>query len=477
MPAGIPTSNILQPGAISISGGANRALVSQLQLLKPAYYNKYTEKYGNEDFTWWLATYGGMEKALNRDYFWFENRGKLMIAVTNLNIASAPAVGAVVNNLQISAADYYSSTQAPLRNGETVYIASNFVEGVISNLSTATPSAFTFSVTPKRGDLAFAGPTGNLEAGEILYFGGDMDAGEASDSINPEIHLDQKYQNSITELRESWSATDLAEMTEVFYDSGISGDSVAGGAQSGYSLFTYKGLVKSNTRYKDYIEQKLMFGDVVTNPLITNGSVGSQGVIPKILQDGETVGYTPGTLDINKLHEISRIMDVNGAANQAMWLQDIFQRQNFSDGIFKEFPAGAFVWGKGEASQDASIAYGFKSILIDGYLYNVKKYKFFNGEVRTGKTASVDRWRDFGVICPNGETRDAKDATKTYKNLTVMYQDPPKGGTIGNGIRVWQWGGGSMNPTTGKMNDNVEQICYRSTRVVACNQFLVVEAA
>src|SRR6185503_7990563 len=274
--------------------------------------------------------------------------------------------------------------------------ASNFVEGVISNLSTATPSAFTFSVTPKRGDLAFAGPTGNLEAGEILYFGGDMDAGEASDSINPEIHLDQKYQNSITELRESWSATDLAEMTEVFYDSGISGDSVAGGAQSGYSLFTYKGLVKSNTRYKDYIEQKLMFGDVVTNPLITNGSVGSQGVIPKILQDGETVGYTPGTLDINKLHEISRIMDVNGAANQAMWLQDIFQRQNFSDGIFKEFPAGAFVWGKGEASQDASIAYGFKSILIDGYLYNVKKYKFFNGEVRTGKTASVDRWRDFG---------------------------------------------------------------------------------
>src|SRR6185312_7111319 len=296
MPAGIPTSNILQPGAISISGGANRALVSQLQLLKPAYYNKYTEKYGNEDFTWWLATYGGMEKALNRDYFWFENRGKLMIAVTNLNIASAPAVGAVVNNLQISAADYYSSTQAPLRNGETVYIASNFVEGVISNLSTATPSAFTFSVTPKRGDLAFAGPTGNLEAGEILYFGGDMDAGEASDSINPEIHLDQKYQNSITELRESWSATDLAEMTEVFYDSGISGDSVAGGAQSGYSLFTYKGLVKSNTRYKDYIEQKLMFGDVVTNPLITNGSVGSQGVIHKILQDGETVGYTPGTL-------------------------------------------------------------------------------------------------------------------------------------------------------------------------------------
>src|SRR5882757_8204547 len=118
--AGIPTSNILQPGQISVTGGANRALVSQLQLLKPAYYRTSVEKYGSEDYTWWVATYGGMEKAENRDYFWFENRGKLMVAVTNLNLVSTPAAGAIVNNLQISAGDYYTSTQSPLRNGETV---------------------------------------------------------------------------------------------------------------------------------------------------------------------------------------------------------------------------------------------------------------------------------------------------------------------------------------------------------------------
>lgn len=475
--AGIPTSNILQPGAISITGGVNRALVSQLQLLKPAYYKTYTEKYGNEDFTWWLATYGGMERAENRDYFWFENRGKLMVAVTNLSKATTPAAGAKVTGLQISAADYYTTTEAPLRNGETVYIASNYVEGVISELNTGTPGAFTFSVTPKRLDQAFAGPTGSLEAGEILVFGGDMDAGEASDSIEPLIHLDQKYSNSVTELRESWSATDLAEMTAVYYDSGVTGDSLAGGAQSGYSLFTYKGLVKSNTRYKNYVEKKLMYGDVVTNTLITNGTVGSQGIIPKILQDGETVGYTPGTLDINKLHEITRIMKVNGCAIQNMWLMDMFQKQNFSDGIFKEFPAGAFVWGQGEKSEEASVAYGFQKMFIDGFLLQTKLYSQFNTEYTTGKTPSVDRYRDFGVIMPQGGTTDAKDATKSYKNITVMYQDPPAGGTVGNGIRVWQWGGGSRNPTDGKMKDRVEQICYRGTRIVAANQFLVVEAA
>ena len=51
MPQGIPTANILQPGSISIAGGANRALVSLLQLLTPQYYKKYVERYGNEDFT------------------------------------------------------------------------------------------------------------------------------------------------------------------------------------------------------------------------------------------------------------------------------------------------------------------------------------------------------------------------------------------------------------------------------------------
>ena len=79
--AGIPTSNILQPGNISIVGGVNRALISQLQILKPALYNKYTEKYGDEAYIMWLQTYAGMEKAINQTYTWAENRGKLMPAL------------------------------------------------------------------------------------------------------------------------------------------------------------------------------------------------------------------------------------------------------------------------------------------------------------------------------------------------------------------------------------------------------------
>ena len=483
--AGIPTSNILQPGAISVTGGVTRALISDLQLLTPQFYNKYVEKYGSEEFFMWLATYGGMEEVKNRDFFWFENRGKLMVAVTNSADATSSGANATVS-VTISNADLYSGTlsgtNSPLRVGETVRIASNNVEGVILTV----PTSSTCTIRPKKAGTAFVsagqGVTGKLLAGEVLIFGGLTDAGEASQYIEPLIHLDQKYTNTITEMRESWAATDLAEMTEVYYSSGVSGSEVPGGGQAGTSFFTLKGLKKANTRFLNNIEAKLMRGNIQDNTAMTynsftSNSVGTQGFIPKVSADGETVGYTPGTLDIAKLHEITRIMDVNGCAKDNLWLQDIYQRQNFSDGIFKEFPAGAWVWGSNEKSEEANINYGVQSIMIDGYRFGVKKYAQFNTEVTTGKTPTVDAFRNYGIICPQGSTRDAKDSTKEYKNIQVMYQAPVKGGTIGNGIRVWQWGGASQDPTTGTMTDNIETITYRGTRVVAANQFIIVQSA
>jgi len=265
-------------------------------------------------------------------------------------------------------------------------------------------------------------------------------------------------------------------MTEVYYNTGVTGDNLGGVMQSGTSYFTYKALTKTEVRFLNSIDAKLMRGDAVTNTgLLSSTSVGAQGFIPKITADGETVNYTPGTLDISKLHEITRIMDVNGCAKQNIWLQDIFQRQDFSDGIFKEYPAGAFVYGQGEKSKEASVAYGFQEILIDGYLLQVKKYSPWNTEVQTGKTPTTDYFRNYGVIAPQGGTTDAKDYTP-MKNIQVMYQQPQKGGTTGNAIRVWPWGGGSLNPTDGTLKDHVSMITYRSTRVTGANQFVIVSA-
>ena len=151
--AGIPTSNILQPGSISLQT-QNRQLMVDLQLLTPQYYKQYTQKYGNEDFTWWLAAHSGMEEVKNLNYFWFENRGKLMPGVTN-NRTVAAAAGASITLTLGSEAYYNSGTQSPLRVNETLRVASSNIEGVIVSIDDSVPNAFTFVVAPKQTTQGF----------------------------------------------------------------------------------------------------------------------------------------------------------------------------------------------------------------------------------------------------------------------------------------------------------------------------------
>lgn len=474
--AGIPTSNIQQPGVITTSGGVNYSIISGLQLLTPVYWKRYVERYGAEAYDYffqWLGTFGGMEMVKNQNFFWYESRGKNQIAITNLTQVTNPAAGATVT-VDIPSSELYSSgTYSPLRVGETVYVASSNIEGEIITV----PSVSQATIRPKQAADAFvsAGST-SLLAGEILIFGGLTDVGEASSERAPQTHLDVRMENNITVIREDYAATDFAEMSDVWYDEGVSGTAPQGVNQSGTSFFTYKALVKTDRRFLNSQESKLMRGDAVTNTgLLNNPTTGCQGFIPTVLANGENVNYTAGTLDIAKLHQITRIMDVNGCAKENIWLMDIFQRQDFSDGIFKEYPAGAFVYGTGEKSQEASVAYGFQEILIDGYLFKTKKYSPWNTEVQTGLTPNVDFFRDFGVIAPQGGTPDAKTYTQ-LKNIQMMYMQPQKGGTTGNGIRAWAYGGGSVNPTDGTLIDKISMATYKSVRTAAANQFVIVSA-
>lgn len=473
---GILTSNINQPGVISITGGTNYSIISGLQLLTPVYWKKYVERYGPEAYDYffqWLATFGGMELVKNQNFFWYESRGKNQIAVTNLTTQSAPAAGATVT-VTIPASELYSSsTYSPLRVGETVYVASSNIEGEIITV----PAIDTATIRPKIATDAFVSAnSADLLAGEILIFGGLTDVGEASSERTPQTHLDVRMENNITVIREDYAATDFAEMSDVWYDEGVSGSAPNGVNQSGTSYFTYKALVKTDRRFLNSIESKLMRGDAVTNTgLLNNPTPGCQGFIPTITANGELVNYTPGTLDIAKLHQITRIMDVNGCAKENVWLMDIYQRQDFSDGIFKEYPAGAYVWGQGANSEEATVAYGTQQMLIDSYMFRAKKYSPWNTEVQTGLTPATDFFRDYGVISPMGTVPDAK-TYNPIKNITVMYQQPQKGGTVGNGIRAWAYGGGSVNPTDGTLVDKISMAKYCGIRTAAANQFVIVSA-
>ena len=478
---GISTTSIFTPSAISLPA-ANYQLISDLQLLAPHYWKQFVEKYGDQDYTQWLSTFAGMEKVDGRAFFHFEDLGKLMVAITSKNAISAPAAGATVTVTLITADHYQSGTESPIRVGETVKTASSGIEGKVLTVNKATPNAHFMTVRPLRSDQAFVSAgSANLLANEVIKLMSNSEAGESSTNIDPQMPVGERIDNTTTEIREDWDATDRAEMEAVYYDYDRAAPT-PGINRDGQGAYTYRGLVAANRRFLNNVAFKLMFGGIQNNTGLNPGTVGTKGLVPEIVARGQATTYSLGSLDLGKIHAITAQMDVQGNPVQNDWLMDIFQRQEFDDTLFAQYPAGAFVWGQGSQSEEASVGYGFQNFRIDAYMLRLKKYSMFNTEVIYGKTPDVDQYRNFGIIIPNGSVNTKYNnggETKMGKlpNATVMYQDPRGGGTISNAIKVWQYGGASPAANSATMNDTVSMITYRAIRAAGLNQFFTVSGS
>lgn len=470
--AGISTSNVYSPSVISLPA-ANYEIISDLNLLAPHYWKDFVQKYGDQNYTQWLATFAGMDKVDGREFFHFESLGKRMVAVTNKTAVVAPAVGATVT-VAIDTDDHWDSgTKSPIRVGETVRLASNGVEGKVLSVNKATPDAHTMTVRPLKSDVAFASAgSANLLVGEVIKLGSNTEAGEASTNIDPQMPIDERINNTTTEIRDDWTATDRAEMEVIYYDYTDDGGFGSAGINRGkQGAYTYRGLVEANKRFLNNVDLKLLFGGVQTNTGLNAGTVGTKGMVPEIVSRGTAVTYSLGSMDLAKIHAITAQMDVQGNPVMNDWLMDIFQRQEFDDTLFAQYPAGAFVWGQGSMSEEASVGYGFQNFRIDGYMLRLKKQNMFNTEVLYGKTPDVDQYRNFGIIAPNGFVANRG---KKIPNVSVMYQEPVGGGTISNGVKIWEYGGAAPTNLTATMQHTVSMIKYPGMRVAGINQFFTV---
>lgn len=474
---GTPTTNIFQPGAIAVPM-VTRQLVSDLQLLQRHFYNKFIEKYPEQDYFKWLETFAGMELTKGRDFYHYESKGKLMLSVAVQTAITTPAAGAnvVITLTADSHLTANGTNYSPIRIGETIRLASNDKEGKIIAVNKTVDNAHTATIRPNRSDVALTSAgSANLLAGEVIKLVGNMDAGEASTSIDTQTPTDEKITNYISTMRDTYTASDLAEMEEIEYKA-PAGDAPINTGNI-VSAYTVRGMQEWNKRYMNNCSFKLMFGDLVTNTSLATSAAGTQGLIPAITARGTTTTYTGGGMTIAKIHEMLRLQSVNGGAKQIQWLQDIFQNNDFNDGLTAQYTAGGFVYGTGSASKEASVAFGFREFYIDGFLLQIERYAPFNTENVYGRTPTIDKYRDFGIMIPQGTTYD-RERARTIPNLTIMYQEPPTvqapSGSIGNGIRVWRHGGGSPNATNGTLTDSVEMVSYKGLRAAAMNNFQLV---
>jgi hypothetical protein len=445
-PAGIAGSNVPV------------SLLSDLQILTPHSYPDFIQKYGNENYSWLLEAIGLKEKINGQTFFHFEPYGKLHSSIKNNALVTPSGAGDSVT-VTLASTDYFNSgTESPIRVGEVVRIDSSGIEGKITAVDKSTAYAHTATIQPLQSSQYFAsaGGSNTLLANEILLFRGDTEAGENSTQIDSLTNLTQRYTNTTTEIRDDWTITDRGMIEEVYFE------------YDGKPFYKYKGIDESTRRFINNREFKLMTGDIANN--LSNGSTGTQGLIPCVVANGQNTQYTAGSLNIAKIHEITRGLDFYGGAAEYHWLSDTYQYQELIDNLFASYSSGAIIWAYAGGSEDIAVSYGFKSLYIDGYNFHFKKYGMFNSERVYGRaSANGSLFRNYGLLIPMKQWTDPIQKTQ-IPTLRVVY-NAPEGSPE---ITVAETGLFARIPTNNTAQLCVTQLAYCGMRVFAANQYMIL---
>jgi len=441
---------VSQPGNVQLSG-VTRSFMSDLSILKPQYYPQFIEKYGSQNYAQLLEALGMKATVPSREYFHFESRGKLHSAVqldggALDNVAAGAAVNVAI------AAGYVNGGRSPLRVGEVVENAATGVQYKI----TAVASATACTIKPLDATIDANTDLGANSAAYLL-FRGITEAGEASSKFNSLTGLTEKKIFNTTEIREDFTISDRAKIEELYFE------------VNGQSYYTYKGLDEAVRRFMNNKEFKLMFGKPSTDAQI--GSTGITGLVPQIEANGQThqwnavAGFT-----IADFHSIARLADFNGGASEYHFLMDSYLRSRIDDALFDKYTAGAIQWASVGGSQDVAVKYGFDSIKVGGVTFHLKKYLPFNAEAVYGVAPSAEYYKEFGILVPMKEGRDAQTGDK-LPSLRIVYNEVEPG----KEVKVWETGALAKVPTSDKMELNVHHMSYCGIQVFAANQYIAVK--
>lgn len=446
---------INQPAGVQLSTGVGRQFVSDLSLLKPQHYEKFIEKYGNQNYTQLLEMIGLKAVVPSREFFHFESYGKLHSSIKITAGTTTSVTNAGVTVTLTSGSHYASGAQSPVRVGEVVEAASSGTQYKVTAVNKGTSGAHTATIVPLKN------ASSTLAAGEVLLFRGVTEAGEASTAADTIANPTEKKLFTTTEIREDYKITDRAKIEEIFLNF------------EGGSFYTYKGLEEAVKRFMNNKEFKLIFGSEADN---ISGTVGTRGLIPTIQNGGgqvyqyDTVGNTVG-FGIEDFHNLVRQIDFNGGAQEYHMLMDSYLRTAVDDSLFAKYQNGAIQWASVGGTQDVAVKYGFDSLKIDGVTFHLKKYLPFNADAVYGQSmgAGNNKYDFFGALIPMKEGRDAVSGDK-IPALRIVTNEVE----AGKEVKVWETGALAKTPTSDKMELNVHHMGYCGLQVFAANQYLVV---
>lgn len=441
---------VLQPGGVSTNGsGVNRQLVSDMSILKPQYYSQFIEKYGSQNYAQLLEALGMKATVPAKKFGHFESRGKLHDNVKVLSFTGGASAGASAT-VTIST-DSINNSRSPIRVGEVIENAKNGKQYKVTSVTTY-PNIFV--MTPfDSSELINA----TLLAADFLLFRGISEAGEASTKFDTLTGLIEEKTFYTTEIREDFTISDRAKIEELWFE------------VNGQPYYTYKGLDEAVRRFMNNKEFKLMFGKPQGAPGVSTGTVG---LIPQVEAGGQVTTW--GTsFDIDDFHNLARLADFNGGAQEYHFLMDSYLRSAVDDALFTKYQNGAIQWASVGGSSELAIKYGFDSIKIDGTTFHLKKYLPFNAEAVYGQSiGTAGYYARTGLLIPVKDGRDAQTGDK-IPSLRLVYNEVEPG----KEIKVWETGALAKVPTSDKMELNVHHMSYCGIQLFAANQFMKVTYA
>lgn len=461
MPAAIISGAKGQPGIVAYPDGITSGVFNELNYVVNDYIPGIVAKYGNSSYALVMEILGRSTveevSAETGTFSHFEhgrNTGSVLVNAAVIGVAAGAAVTFVCKSTE-SYNDGATGTQSPLLLGQTVKIRSNGVKAKVTAI-TRTTSAFSVTVTPlKTTDLFRSGTSGTqLNAGEGIETLGNQLAGEASDSQGTQSVKKYRIDNTATILRASVKSTDLAVMTKS--QIGIREDELA--------------IKNMNQQFLLNAEDAFMEGVGSSN---ISGTVGTVGVLPEVVSRGGEVNYITGSLAVADFHRATAVLDANGGPREYHGLQDLSQRQEFSDELFGLYPNGSISYGSVGFGQEAAASYGFKSFSIDTFDFHFHRYKGFSAQAVFGYTPTQGDYRaNFGLFVPQGQIQDAHTGA-VRPRMQMVYQQNPD---IPKGQKIYSWEVGYTKGTkTTEASNKYEQIAYMGSRAIGAEQFLILK--
>ena len=444
------------------SSATNRTLLNNLNIFDRSFEKNLVRIYGAENYAIVQMALGNSvveAKSDNRSFYHYEKRGLHQAVTVNAQI-TAPSAGAAVT-VTLGSGSYYSSgTQSPIRVGEVVRIMTSGVEGQVTAVNKTTANAHTATITPLRAADAFVSAgSANLLAGEYLLLRGAVNIGEQSGKLDGISPLLDKITNTTTEHRDDYTITDRADIEKNEVDFG-----------NGQFYYYYLAMDDMNKRYMNQAFFKIMEGVAVDN--LSNGTVGTTGVIPRVSAAGSTIQYTASAGPaISDIHTLTRTLNFYGGAGEYHFLQDMYQRQAVNDLLFGKYNNGAIRYASVGGSEEASVSYGFNSFSIDGYTFHFFLNNMFSPEAvyQINPGSQVPEKRNYGLLIPQKINNDAKSG-KQFPSFQIVFQEV-------NGQRVLTTETGMLAPTnkTTDAQKTITMLSYPGVRTFAANQYAIFQ--